>query len=361
MTFGDWTLRDPWWLAAWLVIPLVAWLRTRRGAPVLVVPFAAAWFRPGFATGSRWPAIAAAAGIALIVFALARPQQIEDRREERKEGYDLMLAIDLSGSMLAEDYERGGNRINRLQAIKPVIDAFVEKRTNDRIGIVVFAGRAYTLAPLTFDHAWIRRQAARLEVGLDEDGTALGDGLGVALSRLEQRSRGEGGRRLGAFIVLLTDGANNKGAMAPQEAAAIAAARGIPVYTIGAGRPGYVPMPIPNERGQPSGRYRRVISDLDEATLQAISKATGGEFYRAMDTGTIESAFASIDRARKIEFEAKSQLLTRELFHWFAGAGALLLAAGGMGARRPAWPFGKVEDGRDARHARTRATKEAVV
>lgn len=349
MTSGDWTIHDPWWLAALLVVPFVAWLRTRRGAPVLVVPFASAWFRPGFATGSRWPAVAAALGIALLVVALARPQKIEDRREDRKEGYDLMLAIDLSGSMLAEDYESGSIRINRLQAIKPVVDAFIGKRPNDRIGLIVFAGRAYTLAPLTFDHAWIRRQAARLEVGLDEDGTAIGDGLGVALSRLEQTARGEGGRRLGAFVVLLTDGANNKGALAPLDAAAIAAARGIPVFTIGTGRPGYVAMPVLNERGEKTGRYRRVISDLDEATLQAISKETGGEFFRAMDTNTIESAFASIDKARKIEFEAKSQLLTREVFHWFAGTGALLLALGGIGARRPAWPLGRSGATRDAR------------
>ncbi len=340
MTSGDWTLHDPLWLAALLIIPMIAWLRRRRGSPVLVVPFSAAWFRPGFAAGARWPAIAAATGIALIVFALARPQVIEDRKEIRKEGYDLMLAIDLSGSMLAEDYERGGDSINRLQAIKPVIDAFLERRPNDRIGLVVFAGRAYTLAPLTFDHAWIRRQTERLRVGLIEDGTAIGDGLGVALSRLEQTNRGEGGRRLGAFVVLITDGANNQGAMSPQEATAIAAARGVPVFTIGTGRPGYVRMPVLDEKGNKRG-YRRVLSDLDEGTLQAISKATGGEFFRAMDTNTIETAFKSIDRARKIEFQAKSQLLTRELFHWFAGFGALLLAAGGMGIRRPAWPLRK--------------------
>ena len=339
MTFGDWTFHDPLWLLALAVIPIVAWLRTLRGAPVLVVPFSSAWFRPGFASAARWPAVAAATGIVLIIVALARPQKIEDRREERKEGYDLMLAIDLSGSMLAEDYERGGSRINRLQAIKPVIDAFISNRPNDRIGLVVFSGRAYTLAPLTFDHDWIRRQTERLEVGLIEDGTAIGDGLGVALSRLEQSSRGQDGKRLGAFIVLLTDGANNRGAMAPKDAADIAAARGIPVYTIGAGRPGRVPMPILNERGQRTGQYRAVISDLDETTLQAISKATGGEFYRAMDTNTIESAFGSIDRNRKIEFQATSHLLTTEMFHWFAGFGALLIALGGIGVRRPAWPF----------------------
>lgn len=355
MTFGDWTLHDPWWLLALFVIPAVLIMRRRRGAPVLVVPFSASWFRPGFATASRWPVVAAGAGIALIVFALARPQLIEDRREDRKDGYDLMLAIDLSGSMLAEDYERGGYSINRLQAIKPIIDAFISKRPNDRIGLIVFAGRAYTLAPLTFDHEWIRRQTDRLQVGLIEDGTAIGDGLGVALSRLEQSSRRDAGKRLGAFIVLLTDGANNRGAMSPQDAAAIAASRGIPVYTIGAGRPGYVRMPIPDEHGRPTGRYRRMISDLDEGTLQAISKTTGGEFYRAMDTNTIESAFGSIDRARKIEFEAKAQLLTREEFHWFAGAGALLLAIGGIGARRPAWPFNH-----GVKPAPVRTGKEAV-
>src|SRR4030095_5916035 len=121
--------------------------------------------------------------------ALARPQHTDERRQVQREGYDIVLAIDLSGSMLAEDYERGGTRINRLQAIKPIIDAFIARRPSDRIGIVTFAGRAYTLAPLTSDHDWLHRQVSRLKVGLIEDGTAIGDGLSLAPARLDHSAR----------------------------------------------------------------------------------------------------------------------------------------------------------------------------
>jgi Ca-activated chloride channel family protein len=146
------TFASPWWLAALALLPLLVWARGRRGAPVLVVPFAGAWHRPTFIPTSRWPAALALTGLVLLIVALARPQIVEDKREVKQQGYDLMLAIDLSGSMLAEDYERSGDRINRLQAIKPIIQAFIGQRKSDRIGMVVFSGRAYTLAPLTFDH-----------------------------------------------------------------------------------------------------------------------------------------------------------------------------------------------------------------
>src|SRR5690606_10808786 len=182
------------------------------------------------------------------------------RRVVQQQGYDIILAVDLSGSMLAEDYARAGKRINRLQAIKPVIQAFITERPGDRIGIVVFAGRAYTLAPLTFDHAWLARQIERLHPGLIEDGTAIGDGLGVALSRLEQRDRMEDEHRQGAFVILLTDGANNRGALAPPAAAEIAQSRSIPVFTIGAGRNGLVPFPrMDANTGEILG-YRQVVS-----------------------------------------------------------------------------------------------------
>src|SRR3954469_5996809 len=209
------TLHSPWWLLTLLILPLLVWVRGRRGAPVLIVPFAAAWHRPSIIPTSRWPAAFAMTGLVLLVIALARPQIVEDKREVKQQGYDLMLAIDLSGSMLAEDYERGGERINRLQAIKPVIQAFINQRTSDRIGLVVFSGRAYTLAPLTFDHEWLTRQVERLKIGMIEDGTAMCDGLGVALTRLEQAKREEGARRKGAFFVLMTDGANNRGLLTP--------------------------------------------------------------------------------------------------------------------------------------------------
>jgi Ca-activated chloride channel family protein len=317
-------LHDPLWLLALAALPLIAWLRGRRRVPVLLVPFAAAWHRPSLTAPARWPVTLAFAGLAALILALARPQRVEDKREVRSEGYDIVLAIDLSTSMLAEDFERDGERVNRLQAIKPVIQAFIERRTADRIGIVLFSGRAYTMAPLTFDHDWLARQLARMRIGMIEDGTAIGDGLGVALTRLEQAKRDRAGRRIGAFIVLMTDGANNRGSLQPLQAAEIAKSRGIPVYTIGSGKEGYVPYPI-IEEGRKVG-YRRMFSDLDEGVLRAIADATGGKFFRVADTGTIESAFKAIDRAQKIEFQAKSYLVTTELFWWFAVPGLVALA-----------------------------------
>ena len=134
----EYAFHDPLWLLALLLLPLLIWVRGRRGAPVLVVPFAAAWHRPSLIPTSRWPAALAMTGLVLLIVALARPQIVEDKREVKQQGYDLMLSIDLSGSMLAEDYERDGEVINRLQAIKPIIQAFIRQRTSDRIGMVVF-------------------------------------------------------------------------------------------------------------------------------------------------------------------------------------------------------------------------------
>ena len=326
---GNFVLRDPLWLLALLAIPLILWLRQRQRVSVLVVPFAAAWHRPSLAAAARWPVGLIVVGLALAIGALARPQRVEDKREVRTQGYDIVLTIDLSGSMLAEDYEKGGERLNRLQAIKPVIQAFINDRPNDRIGMVVFAGRAYTLAPLTFDHAWLARQIERLKILMIEDGTAIGDGLGVALTRLEQAKREAEGKRQGAFIVLLTDGANNRGSLSPDQAAGLARARAIPIYTIGAGKAGYALMPV-GTRADGSKLYNRILSDLDEGSLIAIADKTGGRFFRADDVRTIEGAFAAIDQAQKIEFQAKSYLVTTELFPWLAAPGAVLALAGAL-------------------------------
>ncbi len=331
----EWIFKDPWWLLALLALPLAVWLRRQRKTPVLLVPFAAAWHRRSMVTVSRWPAGLALVGLALCIVALARPQRVEDKREVHSQGYDIILAIDLSGSMLAEDYENSDGRINRLQAIKPVIQAFIGERPSDRIGIVVFSGRSYTLAPLTFDHKWLEKQITRLKVGLIEDGTAIGDGLGVALTRLEQAARTEDEKRKGAFVVLLTDGANNRGALSPDQAAEIAQKRGIPVYTIGAGREGLVPIPVTDrDTGRVLG-YRQVLSDLDEGTLRAMAKSTGGQYFRARDNRTIESAFAAIDEAQKIEFQAESYLLADEYFAWFAAPGIVALLLAILTSRRP--------------------------
>jgi len=327
MTDAGWTLAQPLWLLLLLALPAIAWLRGRRGRSVLVIPFVSRWSGRDAVPRSRWPEMLVVAGIALFAVAMARPQHIDERRQVHQEGYDIVLAIDLSGSMLAEDYERGGTRINRLQAIKPIIDAFIARRPSDRIGIVTFGGRAYTLAPLTSDHDWLHRQVSRLKVGLIEDGTAIGDGLALALSRLNQTERIENGRRLGAFTILLTDGANNAGAVDPKQAAEIATAKGIPVYTIAAGSDGVVPMPVFDESGHKLG-YRNMLSDVDVPTLRAIAKSTGGRYFRATDSDTIDQAFAAIDRERKIEFDAKANLNVQEFYAWAAWPGLLSLLAG---------------------------------
>jgi Ca-activated chloride channel family protein len=320
-------LADPLWFLALAVIPVVVWVRGRARVPVLLVPFAAAWQRSSLAGASQWTAGCAVAGLVLVIGALARPQTVEDKKEVRSQGYDIMLAVDLSGSMLSEDYEKDGERINRLQAIKPVIQAFIERRTSDRIGVVLFSSRAYTLSPLTTDHAWLARQLERVKIGLIKDGTAIGDALGVALARLDQADKETDGLRKGAFIVLLTDGGNNMGSLTPMQSAQVAKARGIPIYTIGAGRDGMVPYPIFDENGRKIS-YSMVASDLDEDSLRQIADTTRGHFFRADDTDTIEGAFKAIDTNEKIEFQAKSYLLTTELFSWLAVPGLVLFGAG---------------------------------
>jgi len=322
-----WTLADPVWLLLLLALPAIAWLRARRGRPVFVIPFVSHWSGTDPLPRSRVPQLLVGAGLVLLSLALARPQRVDEKRQVTQQGYDIVLAIDLSGSMLAEDYERGGDRINRLQAIKPIVDAFIARRPSDRIGIVTFGGRAYTLAPLTADHGWLHRQVQRLRVGLIEDGTAIGDGLALAVSRLGQPDRVENGRRLGGFVILLTDGANNTGAVDPLQAADVAQSKGIPVYTIAAGQDGVVPMPVFDEAGRKAG-YREMVSDVDEPTLRAIADATGGRYFRAMDADTVDAAFAAIDRERKIEFDATGNLNVQELYAWAAWPGLLLLALG---------------------------------
>jgi Ca-activated chloride channel homolog len=326
-SIGGWTLADPLWLLLLLALPAIAWLRAQRGQPVFVVPFAARWAAPDVVPRSRLPLLLVNAGLVLLAVAMARPQQIDEKRQVRQKGYDIVLAVDLSGSMLAEDYESGGQRLNRLQAIKPIIEAFMQRRPNDRIGVVTFGGRAYTLAPLTSDHDWLGRQIERLQVGLIEDGTAVGDALSLAVSRLGQKDKIEDGQRLGGFAILLTDGANNAGSIDPLQAAELAKSKGIPVYTIGAGQQGAVPMPVFDQAGQKVG-YQRVLSDLDEEMLSQIAETTGGRYFRAADSDTVDAAFAAIDGERQIEFDAKSTLDVQEFFQYAAWPGLILLLAG---------------------------------
>jgi len=320
---AGWTLANPAWLLLLPALPAIAWLRTRRGQPVLVIPYATRWSGRDTMPRSRRPVVLVNIALVLLAIALARPQKIEAKRLVHQKGYDIILAIDLSGSMLAEDYESAGKRINRLQAIKPIIEAFMARRPTDRIGVVTFGGRAYTLAPLTADHDWLRQQVSRLKVGLIEDGTAIGDAIALAVSRLNQPQREVHGVRQGGFIVLLTDGASNAGSLAPLQAAQLAKAKGIPVYTIGAGQDGAVPMPVFDENGNTLG-YQTVLSDLDEHCLEQIADNTGGRYFRAIDSHTTDAAFAAIDREHKIEVDAHSNIRAQEFFQYAAWPGLVL-------------------------------------
>jgi Ca-activated chloride channel family protein len=319
----DFQFAAPLWLLAPLLILPVWLMRRRLPVSVLVIPGAAAWTAGRRLSVRRWPYAAAVLGFVFLAVALARPQRIDDRRVIRGEGYDIVLALDLSTSMLAEDGILDGRQVNRLEALTPVIEAFIRQRPADRIGLVVFSGRAYTLAPLTHDHAWLGRQLARLRIGLIEDGTAIGDGLGLALSRLTQTATTDA-PRAGAFAILLTDGANNKGQLTPAQATALATAKKVPVYTIGVGRDGIVPFPAFNDAGQRVGTGR-MRSDLDETELRRIAADTGGRYFRADDPDTSTAAFRAIDQTQKITFDARSQLLTTELYFWPAAVSAACL------------------------------------
>lgn len=329
MSVASATFHDPLWLVLLLALPVVVWLRRRRSVSALVVPSADEWHSPAAAPAARWPILCAYVGCALLIVALARPQVLVPLEDHQRRGYDLIIAIDLSTSMYAEDFQRGATTTNRLQAVKPIISAFINQRPDDRIGIVVFGGRAYTFAPLTFDHEWLRKQSARLSIGLIEDGTAIGDAIGVALRRLREGWKDEQApQREGSFIVLLTDGSSNKGSLDPRQAARLAAEDGVAIYTIGAGAEGMVPVPIFDHAGNRTGTELRE-SEIDSLLLRDVAEATGGLFFRATDANAVRDAFASIAEAQKIEFATAPPLVSRELFHLFAlvGVGLLGLAS----------------------------------
>ena len=326
----EWVFHDPYWLLLLLLLPLAILLRRRRGTAVWVVPEAEQWRGSARSDAPSWMVALVYVALFLLIIGMARPQQVVPQLDYRKKGYDLIIAIDLSTSMYAEDFQQGGQTVNRLQAINPIISAFINERPEDRIGIVTFAGRAYTFAPLTFDHAWLRKQAARLSIGLIEDGTAIGDAIGVSLKRLRQGLKTEGA---GGIVVLLTDGASNKGALDPRQAASLAADEKVAVYTIGAGAEGDVPMPIYDYAGNRVGKEMR-SSEIDTLLLKDIAEGTGGLFFRATDEGAVQQAFELISQDAKVEFDAPPPLINHEQFHVPVLAGLMLLGGAIVGILR---------------------------
>jgi Ca-activated chloride channel family protein len=264
-----------------------------------------------------------------LVLAAARPQVVGEAVSLPVSGRDLMLAVDLSGSMDARDFQVRGAWVDRLTATKAVASEFIDRRVGDRIGLILFGRQAYLQAPLTFDRTTVNTLLLESAIGLAGKETAIGDAIGLAVKTLSEPESDEGGDRV---VILLTDGANTAGEIEPLRAARLAAERDIRIYTIGIGA----------ERtlsGSLFGSLRRnPAADLDEATLTRIADLTGGRYFRARDTGELEGIYAALDELEPAESEEAGYQPVRELYPWPAAAalalGALALIATPGGLRR---------------------------
>jgi Ca-activated chloride channel family protein len=249
--------------------------------------------------------------IALLIVALARPQSSRSWKNVTTKGIDIVLALDISSSMLARDFNP-----NRLEASKDIATEFISGRPNDRIGLVVFSGESFTQCPLTTDHAVLINLFKDVKSGMIEDGTAIGMGLATSVNRLKDSETES------KVIILLTDGVNNKGSIAPATAAEIASTFNIRVYTIGVGSRGSAPYPVQTPYGL---QYRNMEVEIDEEVLQNIAASTGGEYFRATDNQKLKSIYQEIDKMEKSRIEVKEYSEKNEEFFWFALIGGVLL------------------------------------
>lgn len=314
------TFAHPWILIFLAIIPLmVAWFlwKYRKQKPALQFSNITL-FRGSKKTFRQqtYPLlyILRLVAVAALVVALARPQSKLSRQEIKVEGIDIVLAMDVSGSMLAEDFKP-----NRLEAAKKVAADFINGRKNDRIGLVVFSGEAFTQVPLTIDHSVLLKQLAALKSGMIKDGTALGDGLATAINRIkdsEAKSK---------VIILLTDGINNQGSVDPQSAAEIAALYNIRLYTIGVGTQGLAPYPMRDPTGHV--RYQNVPVELDEFLLTHMAQATHeGHYFRATNKKSLQQIFSQIDQMEKSKIDVTQYAQAKdEYFIWLLIAALALL------------------------------------
>jgi Ca-activated chloride channel family protein len=314
----------PWLLFLLLALPVLALLRGKiGGTPGILFSSTKLVMAVGKRRRSRAGAVLASllyGAMACLIVALARPQLGRTLERIQASGVDIMLVLDVSGSMMAEDYTIGSSRVNRIDAVKRVTQQFIEARPNDRIGIIAFAGRPYLVSPLTLDHEWLIRNLDRVQLGLVEDGTAIGSALASAVSRLKDRDSKT------KLIVLLTDGANNAGKVLPLTSAEAAKALGMKIYTVGAGSDGPVPVPVGKDMFGKTV-YRKMVFDFDEKLLDQIAKIGGGKYFRAADTDTMDKTFREIDRMEKTKIEVEKSADYRDLFPLFLALGVILLGA----------------------------------
>jgi len=310
---------SPWLVALLLLVPLLALLSRRwqgRAAAVL-------WTRAPRSGGLGAALVRAVAllpwlALALALVALARPQQGLRLSETESRGVDIVLAIDISPSMSAQDFLPR----NRLNVAKETAREFVRHRPHDRIGVVGFAATAFTQCPLTLDHEALDELVQGLDLGLAEDGTAIGMGLATAVARLRES------RTPSKVIVLLTDGANNRGQIDPLTGADLARALRVRVYTVLVGRGGLVP--VPKDDPELGRRIVMTVMDVDEPTLQQIASRTGGRFYRATDAAALSGIYAEIDRLERVPVRSITYREYRDLGPLVLGAAAVMLAGFGL-------------------------------
>jgi Ca-activated chloride channel family protein len=253
------------------------------------------------------------ASLLLFILALARPQLLNTYQVEEQKGMDILLTLDISGSMASIDFKPR----NRLEVAKEVIAAFIEKRKTDRLGLVIFAATSYTKCPLTIDYDMLKFYLQETELGELEDGTALGMALATSVNRIQHAAAKT------RIIILLTDGVNNRGEIDPRDAAKMARDFNIKVYTIGVGTRGEAPYPVIDSFGRQ--QYVMVNVEIDEGLLQEIAKTTGGMYFRATDRDSLQNIFSEIDRWEKTRIKTKNYYETTELFPYFLALGLLLL------------------------------------
>jgi Ca-activated chloride channel family protein len=324
------TFVHPWLLLLLLLVPAIAYLRGNRGATAALVYSSTDVVRAlGRSSASRAGRILLRLlylTLAAFVIALARPQLGKTLTQVDASGIDIMLVLDVSGSMLTKDFTVGGDSATRLDAIREVTRKFIEGRPNDRIGIIAFAGRPYVVSPLTLDHDWLLQNLERVRIGLVEDGTAIGSAVASAANRLNDK------KSKSRALVLLTDGENNAGKIPPATAAEAVKALHIRLYAIGAGINGIAPAPVFDQTGRPvtdvmgNILYQNQRVQFNEAGLKEVAKIADGQFFRATDTKSLEQIYADIDKMEKTTVSVTKYQESHELFPFcvMAGCGALL-------------------------------------
>lgn len=308
---------QPWWLLVLLLVPLALWRARRDAARPPAVLWAGLADFGGRMRAALLKSLGLAPWVALLIamVALARPQQGVSQSETETRGVDIVLALDISPSMAAEDFRP----LNRLHVARETAREFVRQRRHDRVGVVAFAATAFTQCPLTLDHDAVQELIQGLDFGLAEDGTAIGMGLATAVAGLKES------KTPSKVVVLLTDGQNNRGQIDPLTAADIAKAFGVKVYTVLVGRGGVVPVPVDDPiRGR---RIEMVRMDVDEPTLAAIAEHTGGRFFRAQDPEALAGIYAAIDRLERAPIRSIEFREYRDLGPWLLGIAALILLA----------------------------------